>query len=48
MAKKITPWIALVKKQYNIIKAEGKLKGMEMMKEAIKRAKKVYVKVKNK
>lgn len=46
MAKKLTPWIALVKKQFDIIKAEGKLKGPAALREAIARAKKIYVKVK--
>jgi len=41
---KVNPWLILVKKQYKIVIGEGKLKGLEAMKEAIKRAKKIYVK----
>ncbi len=44
MAKNL--WLVLVKKYVNEIKKEDKLKGLAIMKEAIKRAKKVYVKTK--
>ena len=40
----VNPWLVLVKKIYKQVVAEGKLKGIAAMKEAIKRAKKIYVK----
>ncbi len=46
MAKKVSPWIALIKKQLSIVKEEDKLKGSAALGEAIKRAKKVYIKKK--
>lgn len=46
MAKKTNPWLVLVKKYYKEVIAEGKLKGAAAMKEAIKRARKLYQKQK--
>jgi len=41
-----TKWMELIKKYITEIKKEGKLKGSNIMKEAIKRAKEVYKKEK--
>lgn len=46
MAKKISPWLTLVKKKYKEVIAEGKLKGVTAMKEAMARAKVDYAKLK--
>lgn len=46
MARKETPWLALIKKKNKEVLAEGKLKGAAALTEAMKRAKKVYIKVK--
>lgn len=42
--KTTNPWIKLIVKFVKQIKAEGKLKGRDIVKEAIRRAKKVYKK----
>lgn len=44
MARKKTKWMLLIQKYIAEIKKEGKIKGLGIMKEAIKRAKKVYKK----
>jgi len=43
---KLSKWTALVKKFAKEVKAEGKLKGIAIGREAIKRAKAVYKKSK--
>jgi len=40
------PWLTLIKKKVAEIKKEGKFKGREIVKEAIKRAQKEYKKTK--
>jgi hypothetical protein len=42
---KSNPWLNLIKRYVKEIKKEGKLKGTDIVKEAIKRAKLVYKKV---
>ena len=46
MARKLNPWLVLVKQHYDKVLAEGKLKGAAALQEAMKRARKVYVKEK--
>ena len=46
MAKKASAWLILVKKKYKEVIAEGKLKGVAAMKEAMARAKVLYAKMK--
>lgn len=49
MAKrKTTPWVQLVKDTYQKVEKEEKLEGADALKEAMKRAKKIWVKRKKK
>jgi len=43
---KPNPWIILVKNQYSRVVSEKKFKGSAALQEAIKRAKKIYIKKK--
>lgn len=44
--RKLNPWLSIVKKQHRTVVAEGKLSEGKAMAEALKRAKKIFIKAK--